>query len=237
MLSPEAGTVYLVGAGPGDPDLLTVCAARLIGKASCILHDDLVSEEILSLAASEAKVCNVGKRCGRKYVQQQEIHRMMIEHARAGHSVVRLKGGDPMVYGRAGEEMRALRDAGISFKVIPGVTAASAAAAAAGISLTDRRGASRVLFTTGHHATADRNAGHAYTPGTALVRYMPGRNYAGIRDELMQFGWPAETICAIISRVGRAGQQTCRATLGELGSVEPLPAPCILLVLQPAKRD
>ena len=227
---PAPGTVYLVGAGPGHPDLLTVRAARLIGKASCILHDDLVPDETLSLAAPDARVCNVGKRCGHKYVEQQEIHRLMIEHARAGHSVVRLKGGDPMIFGRAGEEMHALREAGISFEVIPGVTAASAAAAAAGISLTDRRAASRVLFTTGHHATPDRQSCPAYAPDTAVVRYMPGRNYAGIRDELIRAGWPADTHCVVVSGAGRATQQICQTTLADLGGVEPLPAPSILLV-------
>lgn len=227
------GTVYLVGAGPGDPDLLTFCAARLIGKASCILHDDLVPEEVLSLAAPEALVRNVGKRCGHKYVEQQEIHGLMIEHARGGHSVVRLKSGDPMMFGRAGEEMHALREAGISFEVIPGVTAASAAAAVAGKSLTDRRGASRVLFTSGHHATPDRQSCPAYAPDTTVVRYMPGRDYAAVRDELMNAGWPADAHCIIVSRAGRPAQQICRSSLGDLGGVELLSPPSILLVFRP----
>lgn len=233
MLVHGLGTVYLVGAGPGNPDLLTVRAARVIGKASCILHDDLVPQEILSLARPGAFVCNVGKRCGHKYVEQQEIHRLMIEHARAGHSVVRLKGGDPMMFGRAGEEMRALGNAGISFEVIPGVTAASAAAAAAGESLTDRRGASRILFTTGRHATPDRQSCPAYASDTTLVRYMPGRDYAATRDELTDVGWPADTPCIIVSHAARPTQQILRTTLGDLADVEPLPAPSILLVFQP----
>ena len=229
------GTVYLVGAGPGDPELLTIRAARVIGKASCILHDDLVPDEILSLVARDALVCNVGKRCGHKYIEQQQIHRLMIEHARASHSVVRLKSGDPMIFGRAGEEVCALREAGIPFEVIPGITAASAAAAAAGISLTDRRGASRVLFTTGHHASPGRKFCPSYAPDTTVVRYMPGRDHEGSGEELIQAGWPAETHCIIVSHAARLTQQICQTALADLAAVEPLPAPSILFLFPPGK--
>src|SRR5271156_4729294 len=119
--------VYLVGAGPGNPELLTVKALRLLQCADVVLHDDLVSPEILQLIRPGALVQNVGKRCGRKRITQEEIHRRIIGAARGGETVVRLQGGDPLLFGRAGEEMEALRSAGIEFEVVPGVTAAFAA--------------------------------------------------------------------------------------------------------------
>ena len=149
----SAGTVYLVGAGPGDPDLLTVKALRLIQSAQVILHDDLVPQAILALASSNAEIVNVGKRCGTKTITQDDINALMIQHARAGKAVVRLKSGDPLIFGRAAEEMTALVAAVVPFEVVPGITAAFAAAAAIGCSLTDRNSASNVIFSTGHHAS------------------------------------------------------------------------------------
>ena len=130
--------VYLVGAGPGDPDLLTLRALRLLQRADVVLHDDLVSPEILQLVHPAALIQNVGKRCGRKRITQEEIHARMIDAARTGQTVIRLQGGDPSLFGRTGEEMKALREAGIDFEVVPGITAAFAAAASAKISLTER---------------------------------------------------------------------------------------------------
>src|SRR5208337_3817852 len=150
--SASVGEVYLVGAGPGDPDLLTVKAVRLIRAADVILHDDLVPQAILDYASPSAEVVNVGKRCGTKTITQDEINALMIERARENRSVVRLKSGDPLIFGRAAEEMDALAEAGIAYQVVPGITAAFAAAAAIGCSLTDRRSASNVIFSTGHHA-------------------------------------------------------------------------------------
>lgn len=137
-----AGHVYLTGAGPGDPDLLTVKAVRLIESAEVILHDDLVPQAVLDLASSDAEVVNVGKRCGVKNITQEEINALMIQHAKAGRSVVRLKSGDPLLFSRAAEEIGALREAGVPFDVVPGVSAAFAAAAALGRALTDRASAS-----------------------------------------------------------------------------------------------
>ena len=139
MGSAEAGTVYLVGAGPGDPDLLTLKAARLLAEAGVVLHDDLVPQSILDMAGKQALIISVGKRCGRKKITQAAIHDLMIESARRGLSVIRLKSGDPMIFGRAAEEIEALREAEIPFEVVPGVTAASSAAAFVEASLTDRR--------------------------------------------------------------------------------------------------
>src|SRR5260221_6947436 len=160
------GKIYLVGAGPGDPELLTRKAWRVLQCAHVVLHDDLVSEEILRTIPPSARVVNVGKRCGAKGISQPEINERMVSLAREGKIVARLKNGDPLLFGRAGEEMEALRRAGIEFEVIPGVTAVLGAAASAEISLTDRRHASRVVFVTAHreggfglrderHVTAD----------------------------------------------------------------------------------
>lgn len=234
MTIPEPGKVFLVGAGPGDPDLLTVRAARLIREASCILHDDLVPQEILCLSRPGALVCNVGKRCGQKYIEQREIHRLMLEHAKAEHMVVRLKSGDPVVYGRAGEEIDALQEAGIPFEIVPGITAASAAAAAAGLSLTDRRRASRVLFTTGHHAQPGLDPYPRYSPGTTVACYMPGRDYGSTRAALIENGWPVDTKCVIVSSAGRRDRQMRCIPVQDLAAAEPLPAPAILLLLAEA---
>ncbi len=146
------GKVYLVGAGPGDPELLTRKAWRVLQTADVVLHDDLVSEEILRVLPLAAQVVNVGKRCGAKGISQIEINALMVSLARQGKLVARLKNGDPLLFGRAGEEMDALRQAEIEFEVVPGVTSALGAAASARISLTDRRHSSRVVFVTAHRA-------------------------------------------------------------------------------------
>src|SRR5215469_1831527 len=143
-----AAKVYLVGAGPGDPELLTRKAWRVLQSAGVVLHDDLVSQEILCMLPPTIQVVNVGKRCGAKSISQDEINALMVQLARQGKTVARLKSGDPSLFGRAGEEMEALTRAGIEFEVIPGVTAALGAAASTQISLTDRRRASRVVFVT-----------------------------------------------------------------------------------------
>lgn len=143
MTQAVKGTVYLVGAGPGDPELLTVRALRLLESADVVFHDDLVPDEVLALVHRHALITSVGKRCGRPRITQAGIHALMIDSAKAGQSVVRLKSGDPLVFGRAGEEIAALRSAGIPFEVVPGVTAAFAAGAALSLPLTDRKSASK----------------------------------------------------------------------------------------------
>ncbi len=226
----ESGTVYLVGAGPGDPDLLTVAAVRLLQQADVVLHDDLVNPAILALAHEKAEVVNVGKRCGAKKISQPQINSLMIEHARAGGSVLRLKSGDPLVFGRAGEEIRALLAARVPFRVVPGISAAFAAAAAAGFSMTDRGGASRLILESGHHAeerpSADGDPHHA----TTLARYMPGADYRHTQQELLQAGWLPSTPIVLVSSAGQPGQQICRTTLAALPETSPLPAPTVLIV-------
>ncbi len=223
------GQVALVGAGPGDPELLTVKAVRLIESADVVLHDDLVPQAILDLAAPSAEIVNVGKRCGTKTITQDEINELMIEHARAHHSVVRLKSGDPLLFGRAAEEMAALIDAAVPFEVVPGVSAAFAAAAAIGRSLTDRDWASNVIFSTGHHAKS-----HDHSPLPALedatrVVYMPGRDLSLLAEEWLQEGLPADLPCAVVSRAAQPGQQVVHTTLGALGEAEPAAAPSLLI--------
>jgi len=225
----ERGKVFLVGAGPGDPDLLTVKALRLIQSADVILHDDLVPEPILNLAVSSAETVNVGKRCGAKSITQEEIHALMIEHSRANRRVVRLKSGDPLIYGRAAEEMAALCAAEVPFEVVPGITAASAAAAAVGFSLTSRNAASNVIFSTGHHAQSHNHAPLPQLEDATRVVYMPGRNLSLLALEWLQEGLPPEFPCAIVSRAGHADQQIRCTTLAALGDAEPVPAPSLLI--------
>ena len=146
------GRVFLVGAGPGDPELLTLKALRVLREADVVLHDDLISHEILGLIPATALKISVGKRCGAARVSQEETNALLVAYAESGRTVVRLKSGDPMLFGRAGEEIEALRRAGIEFEVVAGISTAFAAAAALETSLTDRRKASRVVFSTGHRA-------------------------------------------------------------------------------------
>jgi uroporphyrin-III C-methyltransferase len=226
------GKVFLVGAGPGDPELLTIKALRTLQSADAVLHDDLVSPEILALIPASAEVRNVGKRCGRKNITQEEINALLVAFASFGLKVVRLKSGDPLIFGRAGEEMQALRKAGIDFEVVPGVTSALASAAAARISLTHRESASAVLFVTGHHAKATKNVEwRRYVASAAtLAIYMPGSDYQQISEQLIVAGLEAETACAIVSRASSPTQQIHRTTLKNLKGSPSLPAPTLLLV-------
>ncbi|MGC1424884.1 MAG: siroheme synthase CysG [Terracidiphilus sp.] len=223
------GRVFLVGAGPGDPDLLTVKALRLIQSADVVLHDDLVTRAILELAGENAEVVNVGKRCGTKSVTQEEIHALMIDHAEAGSRVVRLKCGDPLIFGRAAEEMSALALAGVAFEVVPGITAAFAAAAAIPCSLTDRNAASNVIFSTGHHAQSHNHAPVPELEDATRIIYMPGRDLSLLALEWLQEGLPADFPCAIVSHAAQPGQQVQRTTLAELGKARPTQSPSLLI--------
>jgi uroporphyrin-III C-methyltransferase len=229
-LSPEASTrVYLVGAGPGDPDLLTRKAASLIEQAEVILHDDLVPQPILDLASPRAEIVNVGKRCGMKSITQDEINALMIEHARAGRSVVRLKSGDPLVFGRAAEEMSALKEAEIAFEIVPGITAAFAAAAAIQCSLTDRSSASNVIFSTGHHAQSHNHAPLPEIEDATRIVYMPGRDLALLAAQWLAEGLSPEFPCVLVSRAAQPDQHIRCTTLATLGDAEPAQTPSLLL--------
>lgn len=221
--------VFLVGAGPGNPDLLTVKALRLIHSADVILHDDLVPQPVLDLASPSAEIINVGKRCGTKSITQEEIHALMIEHTRANRRVIRLKSGDPLIYGRAAEEIAALTTAEIPFEIVPGITAASAAAAAVGFSLTSRNSASNVIFSTGHHAASHNSAPIPQLEDATRIVYMPGRDLSLLALEWLQEGLPHDFPCAIVSRAGHPDQQIRCTTLAALGDAEPVPAPSLLI--------
>ena len=226
------GKVYLVGAGPGDPELLTLKAARLLRAADAVLHDDLVMPAILRLANPAAQLHNVGKRCGPKKITQEEINFLMVGLASAGLQVVRLKGGDPLIFGRAGEEIEGLRRAGIDYEVVPGVTAALGAAAGAGIPLTHRRGPAAVVFVTGRRAANNEEADwrQFVRGGATLVIYMPGRNFGEIGSRLRKAGLAGETPCAVVSRATTADQQLHVTTVGELPAAPRLAAPALLIV-------
>jgi uroporphyrin-III C-methyltransferase len=226
-----AGKVYLVGAGPGDPELLTRKAWRVLQSADIVLHDDLVPQDILSVLPVTAQIVNVGKRCGAKSISQDEINALMVQQARAGKIVARLKSGDPMLFGRAGEEMHALRTAATPFEIIPGVTAALGAAASAQISLTDRRHASRVVFVTAHRegGTGLRNEGHI-AADTTYVIYMPGHRFAELSAELQAAGLGPEIPCAVISRATTGDEMIFRSTVGRLQECPAAASPSLLVV-------
>jgi uroporphyrin-III C-methyltransferase len=226
------GKVYLVGAGPGDPELLTVKALRVLKTADAVLHDDLVSPEILQLIPLRAQLHNVGKRCGKKNIVQEEINFLMVALADSGLRVVRLKSGDPMIFGRAGEEIEALRRNGIPYEIVPGVTSALGAAAAAQIPLTHRRSSSAVVFITGHQASGSAGANWSKLAGSGatLVIYMPGRNYADVAEKLKAAGLSGETPCAVISRATTRQQRTQQSTISHLARLSKLAAPTLLVV-------
>ena len=241
MNNATRGKVHLVGAGPGDPELLTVKAHSLIRSAEIILHDDLVSAAILALAGPHAMLVNVGKRCGAKNITQSEINRLMIASARRGLQIVRLKSGDPGIFGRLAEERDALEAAGIPYEIVPGITAALAAAAELSVSLTDRRTSSRIVVISSHRAHENENEpptdwrGLA-TNNTTLVVYMPGQNFAALQKELLDAGLDAATPAAIVSRASTPDQREFRTTLGQLQLAPPMDAPSILLIGRPLEH-
>ena len=230
------GKVYLMGAGPGNPDLLTVQAVEILKTAEVVLHDHLVAQEVLDLIPAWTQVRNVGKRCGQAGIAQDQIHSLLIAAAREGKRVLRLKGGDPLLFGRVGEEMEALARAGVDFEVIPGVTSAMAAAAAAKIPLTDRRYASKLVFLS-HHTAGNVSPEWddlALKDATYAV-YMPGKNYGAIAAKLMEGGLDRSTPCVIVANASLAEQQIHRTTLEELALEERLPAPSVLIIGEVAK--
>lgn len=234
-----AGKVYFVGAGSGDPELLTRKAWRILSEAEVVLHDALIAPELLLLPPASALILDVGKRCGQKSTAQAEIHAVMIEQVRAGRSVVRLQGGDPLIFGRAGEEFAALREAGIAFEIIPGVTAASAAAAAAQITLTDRRRASRLIFLSAHRHGGQFDATWESLPASdaTLAIYMPGRDFERIALELCRAGYAPETPCVVVSQASTPEQKVLQADLSYLPEIVELAPPTILLVGEVTRED
>lgn len=214
------GTVYLVGAGPGDPELLTVRGRRLLGEADAIVYDQLVSAELLELAAPGCELVFVGKKGGAFCRPQGEIDDALVRLALSGKTVVRLKGGDPFIFGRGGEEAEALRAAGIAFEVVPGVTSALAAAAYAGIPLTHRLHSSSVVLLTGHEDPSKPDStvrweDYAQLKATLCI-YMGVRNLPTIVRRLQDGGLCADTPAAIVQAATTERHRTVRATLGTL---------------------
>ena len=214
------GTVTLVGSGPGDPDLLTLKAIRALQSADIVLFDHLVSDEILDLARSEAKRMLVGKRARQPSCRQQDINTLMIKLARQGKSVVRLKSGDPMVFGRAGEEIAELRAHAIPVKVVPGVTAASAMAATLHVSLTHRDHAHSVRYVTGHSREGRLPEDLDWTgladPETTLVFYMGGKTAPNIAQRLIEEGLSPTTPVVVMANVSRADETLWQGRLVDL---------------------
>ena len=232
-----AGTVYLVGAGPGDPGLMTVRAVELIRTADVIVHDRLIPDGSVELARPDAEVISVGKEGGGPSTPQEKINSLIVDHAASGKSVVRLKGGDPFVFGRGGEEALVLREAGIPFEVVPAVTSGIAAPAAAGIPVTQRGMSSAVALVTGHEdpskpETALDYEGLAAFPGT-LVLYMGVKRLPAITASLIAAGRSEDEPASLIERGTMPGQRAVVATLGTLaaaGEAAGIKAPAITLV-------
>ena len=228
------GQVWLVGAGPGDPELLTLKALKALQAADVVVHDGLVSAEILDLAATGARRISVAKRKSRHSYSQDEINLMLIAFAREGMAVVRLKGGDPFIFGRGGEELEACRAAGIACHVIPGVTAALAAGASAGAPLTHRGSAQAVTFVTGHAANGgepDLDWASLSRPNHTVVIYM-GLSTAGrIAERLMAAGREGATPALVVVNASRADEQRVLTTLAGLASAcATLDGPALLMV-------
>ncbi len=219
MSAAGAPLVHLVGAGPGDPDLLTVKALRLLQGAEVVVYDRLVSPAILELVPACAARIYVGKADGRHTLPQDEINALLVKLARSGHGVVRLKGGDPFVFGRGSEEAEHLARHGIAFEIVPGVTAASGCTAGFGIPLTHRGLASGVRFVTGHcreDGELELNWASLADPDTTLVVYMGLATLRKIARRLIEAGLPADTPAAAIAKGTTPGQTLCRGTLADL---------------------
>lgn len=214
---PATGLVSLVSAGPGDPELLTLKAARRLGEAEIILYDDLASGPVLDHAAPDAELIPVGKRAGRPSAKQEHVNALLVSHAQAGRRVVRLKSGDAGIFGRLEEELIALAQAGIPFEIIPGVTSASAAAAAAGLPLTRRLTARRLQFITGADVTGklpgDLNWAAIADPGVTTVVFMGQRSFPELAEKLVAHGLPGDTPALFAVAVGHPDQRFLRTTV------------------------
>lgn len=224
------GRVIFVGAGAGAADLLTLRAVRCLERADVVLHDDLVAGDVLQFVSPKAVVRSVGKRCGRRGVSQQVINALMVEHALRGKTVVRLKSGDPSIFGRLGEEIDALQEAGVEFEIVPGVSAALAAAAAARVSLTDRRVASRVVFAAASRAGGKRQDwANIFAPGTTVVIYMPA-NLGVLAAELDAAGIAGRTSCTVVSNAGAIDQTTHIGRISDLPLLPRAHTPAVVIV-------
>lgn len=216
----RTGKVYLVGAGPGNPELLTLRALRVLRRADVVLYDHLVSPGVLALVRRGAELLYVGKERANHSLTQHEINRLLVAHARRGRQVVRLKGGDPLIFGRGGEEIETLAAEGVSFEIVPGVTAACGVAAYAGIPLTHRDHAHTCVFATGHLKDGSVNLDWVALarPRQTVVIYMGLASLALVCRELVRHGLPAETPAAIVQQGTTASQRVVTGTLADLAA-------------------
>jgi len=234
MAEQAPATVFLVGAGPGDPELLTLRAARLIAQAEVIVHDGLVSPEILAMVSPGAELVSVAKQRSRHSMPQEGINALLVELALAGRSVVRLKGGDPFVFGRGGEEMEACRAAGVPVEVVPGISAAIGCAAQAQLPLTHRDAASAVSFVAGQcKGLADQDWSGLAGNGRTLVIYMGVATAADIADKLIADGVSPAIPVAVLENGTRSDMRTLRTLLADLGDMverEKVKSPALIVV-------
>ncbi len=227
------GEVALVGAGPGDPELLTLKALNYLQQAEVVLYDYLVSDEIMALVANDAILVCVGKRAGHHSVPQEKTNQLLVDFAKQGYKVVRIKGGDPFVFGRGGEELEVLVDAGITFQVVPGITAAAGATAYAGIPLTHRDYAQSAMFITGHlKAESDQLDWSTLARGQqTLVIYMGLMKSNYIQEQLIKHGRRAQTPIAIIERGTQLSQKVFKGQLSELADLaKKAEAPALIVI-------
>lgn len=233
-LSSPCGTIHLVGAGPGDPDLLTLRAARLIMQARVIVHDGLVSPQILAMANRNARLISVAKQRSRHTMKQEEINALLVREALAGNDVVRLKGGDPFIFGRGGEEAEAARAAGVPVNVVPGISAAMGAAAAAQMPLTHRRAASIVSFVAGQcKGLSEQDWSGLAGKGRTLVIYMGVATSEAIAEKLIADGLAPDMPVAIIENACRPEMRVLRGPLAALPALvarEAVKSPALIVI-------
>ncbi len=230
----KTGTIYLVGAGPGSPDLLTLRAARLIAAARLIVHDGLVDPEILAMARPDAQLVSVAKKRARHTLPQDQINALLVREALKGHDVVRLKGGDPFVFGRGGEEAEEARAAGVRVEVVPGISAANGAAAATQIPLTHRDHASVVSFVAGQcKGLSDQDWSGLAGKGRTLVIYMGVKTAPQIAEKLMADGLAPDMPLAVVENAARADMRVLRgplAALPDLVITEKVKSPALIII-------
>ena len=237
----KPGTIHLVGAGPGDPDLLTLRAARLIERAAVIVHDGLVDPSILALARPDAELVSVAKQRARHTMPQEDINALLVRIALSGIDVVRLKGGDPFIFGRGGEEAEAARAAGVPVEVVPGISAANGAAAAAQIALTHREASSIVSFVAGQcKGLKEQNWAGLAGKGRTLVIYMGVKTAPMIAEKLMEDGLAPDMPVAVIENGARPQMRVLRAPLAglpELVEAEAVVSPALIVIGEVTARD
>ncbi len=237
----QTGTIFLVGAGPGDPDLLTLRAARLIEQAQVIVHDGLVSRDILNLAKPHARLISVAKQRSKHTLPQDDINLLLVREAKAGHDVVRLKGGDPLIFGRGGEEAELARAHGVKVEIVPGISAANGAAAAAQIALTHRDAASIVSFVAGQcKGLSDQDWSGLAGKGRTLVIYMGVKTAPQIAEKLMADGLAPDMPIAVIENAARADMRVVRGLLAGLPDLvieQQIKSPALIVIGEVTARE